>query len=520
MKKVIRFGLIGAAFLLLFSATGCTANFCNVGDQAHMLYAVDAGITDYRNVSDIPQDSTSTWKDVYVTYDSQNIKIENVKCTTEISFSKNIESINAEATKNLIRLPSENYWAEIDRAVLEAAITKSIENGDITKEDIKNLTATQIRSVFDGENTGHDAILDKFGYLKFGDWKQANDPLKMVLWTDWDALNEYARNTLVESGRLNIDECPTSDYVALYKRTLNNTIAGYRSCLAIDTGYYGAYGPHSMPVEISAKPWTEWKGLLSFLLVWPIGAFIDVCAKGIYGMGVAGGWAQVLSIFIVTIIIRGIILLCTFKQTSSQARMNELQPEITKIQQKYPNANTNTYEKQRMAADMQKLYKKNKINPFGAIIVLIIQFPVFICVWGAMQGSAVLSTGSFLGLKLSDSIGSTMFNGASWPSGAGATALVLFILMAVAQAVSMLLPQWIQKKKQKEVARLGKNPAQKSQGNKMKWFTYIMLIMIIVMGFSLASGMGVYWLVGALFSIAQTLITEAISKRKLKKGKN
>lgn len=171
-----------------------------------------------------------------------------------------------------------------------------------------------------------------------------------------------------------------------------------------------------------------------------------------------------------------------------------------------------------MAQEMQALYKKNGVKPFGAIIVMIIQFPVFICVWGAMQGSAYLSSGSVFGLRLSDSISSVIFNGAAWKTGAGATALVLFLLMAVAQVFSMLLPQWMQKKAAKNVAKLGKNPAQKQQNNSMKIFTWVMMIMIIIMGFSLASGMGVYWFVGALFSIAQTLITQSINKKK-QKGK-
>ena len=44
-----------------------------------------------------------------------------------------------------------------------------------------------------------------------------------------------------------------------------------------------------------------------------------------------------------------------------------------------------------------------------------------------------------------------------------------------------------------------------------------MLAMIIFMGFSLVSALGVYWLIGALFSIAQTLITHAIMNRKKSK---
>ena len=64
---------------------------------------------------------------------------------------------------------------------------------------------------------------------------------------------------------------------------------------------------------------------------------------------------------------------------------------------------------------------------------------------------------------------------------------------------------------------LTKNPAQNQQQNQMKMFTYIMMAMIILMGFTLPSAMGVYWFVGALFSIVQTLVVEKITSSKTKK---
>jgi membrane protein insertase Oxa1/YidC/SpoIIIJ len=56
------------------------------------------------------------------------------------------------------------------------------------------------------------------------------------------------------------------------------------------------------------------------------------------------------------------------------------------------------------------LYKRNKIHPFGQFIVLIFQFPIFICVWSALQGSAALSSGEFLNMRLSDTIKDILFN--------------------------------------------------------------------------------------------------------------
>jgi YidC/Oxa1 family membrane protein insertase len=284
-----------------------------------------------------------------------------------------------------------------------------------------------------------------------------------------------------------------------------------------------------MSTTIESKSWgNAWKvnGKFTFfegLLVYPIGWLTETFVKGFKNIGVMAGLAQLLAIFAITFIVRSLMLVVTIKSTAGNAKMQALQPEIAKIQNKYPNSNTNNYEKQMMAQEMNKLYKKNKINPLSSLLVMIVQFPVFICVWGALQGCASLSSDSFLNLHLSDNINNVLFNASNWTAAGGfcaITALFLFLLMAAAQVVSMLLPQWIQKQKRKKVASLGKNPAQNDQQSKMKMFTYVMMAMIIFMGFMLPAAMGVYWFVGALFSLAQTLIIEKINSARSKKKGN
>ena len=61
---------------------------------------------------------------------------------------------------------------------------------------------------------------------------------------------------------------------------------------------------------------------------------------------------------------------------------------------------------------------------------------------------------------------------------------------------------------------MGTNPAADQQQKTMKWMQIFMMIMIIVMGFTLPSGMGVYWLVGGLVSMLQTVITQSIMRKK------
>ena len=74
----------------------------------------------------------------------------------------------------------------------------------------------------------------------------------------------------------------------------------------------------------------------------------------------------------------------------------------------------------------------------------------------------------------------------------------------------------MQKARSKNIKRLSKNPAEDKQAKQMKWFSNIMLIMIIVMGFSLPAAMGVYWFIGAIISVVQTLIMQTIMARSKK----
>ena len=299
---------------------------------------------------------------------------------------------------------------------------------------------------------------------------------------------------------------------------MKNLISQYRSCIAIATDKYGYYGYGSTrdKTVIQGKNWGyAWsKGLFEGLLVYPIAWCVDGLTNLFKGMNVSG-LPQLLAILIVTIVLRLFILFTTgLKQSKTTAMMTSLQPEIQKIQAKYPNANTNQYEKQRMAEEMSRFYKKHKINPFSAIIGMIIQFPIFICVWGGLQGAACLSSDAFFGLYLSVSVKDALFNGTMWKTGGAVTALILFLLMIAAQFVSMMLPMYFQKKAAKKAAKLGKNPAQKSQNNKQMYFMIIMFAFIIFISFSTASALGFYWFVGALVTIVQTIMSTKIAEKR------
>lgn len=226
------------------------------------------------------------------------------------------------------------------------------------------------------------------------------------------------------------------------------------------------------------------------------------------------GWGQVAAILLVTIIIRFVVLLITFPITLSQTRMSELQPKIAALQQKYPNIDTNVEDKQRFAQEQMKLYKENKVHPFLQIVLMIPQFIIFICVWSALQGSAILTQGTVFNLQLT----TTTWNAISSFSQETPFAIVLFLLMVIGQICSTMTPQWINKWKEKNLVTRTVKVQESSQQKTMKYVSIFMLIFIIFMGISLPAAMTIYWIVGSMFTLAQTLILEFYQKHKRHKN--
>ena len=525
MKRKTKLVLGGVSLLLgAIAITGCTQSFCSNVDIARMVYAFDPGITRYEAAETTVPDKVVTLEidSVTYTYTIKGMKETVAQYKDEWGFYYSetdrltyLNNINNSAKSNgLVPITSQHieYLSKIDAYLFEDMMKQALYDYrvDITRDFTKiNSTVDEEKALAETHYALFKRDISYYSYLKYVESDGA------VFWGKWNAYHDKVK------AEVGLDKTPNSDFRALYVSSMNSYINTFRTCLTTKTDKFGSYGYSTDGIYLQAKTWGyAWnKGFFEGLLVYPIGWLIDQIGFGFRNSGLTIGAASFLAIVFVTLIVRGLMMLTSLKQTGANAKMNELQPEIQKIQNKYPNANSSQVEKQRMAEEMNRLYKKNKINPFSSLLMIIIQFPVFICVWGALSGSALLTSGTFIGMPLSQSIKDILFNGFFWgPAGnyAAVTALFLFLFMSLAQAVSMLLPQWIQKAKAKKVAKLGKNPAQKSQGNKMKWFTYIMLAMIIFMGFTIVSAMGIYWFIGAIISVAQTLITQAIVSKKAK----
>jgi YidC/Oxa1 family membrane protein insertase len=86
-----------------------------------------------------------------------------------------------------------------------------------------------------------------------------------------------------------------------------------------------------------------------------------------------GSWGW--SIILLTFTVRILILPLTFKGVKSMQRLQQLQPEIKQIQERYKD------DRQRMNQEIMAFYQREKVNPLGSCLPLLLQLPFFLALF-------------------------------------------------------------------------------------------------------------------------------------------
>jgi len=97
---------------------------------------------------------------------------------------------------------------------------------------------------------------------------------------------------------------------------------------------------------------------------------------------IVGNWGW--SIILLTLGIKLVFYKLSETSYRSMARMRKLQPEMQKLRERYGE------DKQAMNQELMQLYKKEKVNPLGGCLPILIQIPVFIALYWALLESVEL----------------------------------------------------------------------------------------------------------------------------------
>ncbi|MDD8060611.1 MULTISPECIES: membrane protein insertase YidC [Shewanella] len=191
-----------------------------------------------------------------------------------------------------------------------------------------------------------------------------------------------------------------------------------------------------------------------------------------------GNWGM--AIILITLTVRGLLYPLTKAQYSSMAKMRNLQPKLAEMKERFGD------DRQKMGQAMMELYKKEKVNPMGGCLPILLQMPIFIALYWVLLESYELRHAPFM-LWIDDlSVQDPYY--------------VLPLLMGV----SMFLMQ----KMQPMAPTM--DPMQVKM---MQWMPVIFTVFFLWF----PAGLVLYWLVGNLVAITQQKIIYAgLEKKGLK----
>jgi YidC/Oxa1 family membrane protein insertase len=202
------------------------------------------------------------------------------------------------------------------------------------------------------------------------------------------------------------------------------------------------------------------------------------------------------AIILLTVLVRSCMFPLSKKQALNAQKMQELQPEIKKIQEKYKN------NLEARGKAQQELFRKHNYNPMGGCLILFLQLPIFVGLYRALMVDVEL----YQAPLLTESI--------RWASNLAAPDMLFdwhnFMPAFVSRGVGMfglgpyfnLLPIltivlfiWQQKK-------FMPPPTDEQQAMQQKIMQYMMIFMGILF-FKVASGLCIYFIASSLWSIAE-----------------
>lgn len=195
--------------------------------------------------------------------------------------------------------------------------------------------------------------------------------------------------------------------------------------------------------------------------------WLTFLAKPIYSIlnfmfGLCGNWGW--SIVLLTVLVKLILYPISAAGYKSMARMKEVTPRMKALQEQYAD------DKQRLQQAMMELYRKEKINPVGGCLPILLQIPVFLALYWVLLASVELRDSAWLGWV------SDLASPDPW-----------FILPAV-----MMITMFLQ-------IKLNPTPTDPMQARMM----VIMPLVFGVMFFFFPAGLVLYWLTNNVLSIAQ-----------------
>jgi YidC/Oxa1 family membrane protein insertase len=187
------------------------------------------------------------------------------------------------------------------------------------------------------------------------------------------------------------------------------------------------------------------------------------------------------AIIIITLIVKGGMYPLTKAQYTSMAKMRELAPKMAQLKERFGD------DRQKMSQATMEMYRKEKVNPAGGCLPLLLQMPIFLALYWVFLESVELRHAPFV-FWIQD-----------------LSAMDPYYVLPVLMGISMFVMQKMQ-------------PMTIQDPMQQKIMQYMPVVFSIFMAW-FPSGLVLYWFVSNMISIAQMkVIFSGIEKKKLEKA--
>src|SRR5690625_4435688 len=247
-----------------------------------------------------------------------------------------------------------------------------------------------------------------------------------------------------------------------------------------------------------------------FPLKWVV-AHIMVGSHNVFttmGMDKESGWAWVLSIVTLTVVIRVLLIPLFVRQIKASRTMQLVQPEIQKLQKKYK-GRTDTASRQAMQQEMMAIYKEEGTSPFASCMPMLLQMPIFFSLFRVLIAVKDIANQEYytdrigpLDIEVANQIQNSEIFGASLSDtflGSDVFSVkVITAILVILMSASMLFTQRQLTMKNMPASALD-NPMARQQ----KMLMYLLPGVFVVSGISFPIGVLVYWTTSNVWSMGQ-----------------
>jgi YidC/Oxa1 family membrane protein insertase len=245
-------------------------------------------------------------------------------------------------------------------------------------------------------------------------------------------------------------------------------IAGFTSpAIVLDPGQSGEVGagffagPKDQPRLKAISPYLELS--VDYGWLWWIAQPLFWLLTKIHSL--VGNWG--VAIILLTVLIKAAFFKLSATSYKSMANMRRVQPKMADIREQYAD------DKQKQSQAMMELYRKEKINPMGGCLPILVQMPVFIALYWTLMESVELRHAPFI-LWIED-----------------LSVMDPYFVLPLMMGASMYFMQ-----------KLNPPPPDPMQAKIMQWMPIVFTFFFLWF----PAGLVLYWVVNNLLSMAQQYV--------------